>query len=175
MGVLSGAVPEEIVKDVVRNTMSDPTLLQGTFYYKFYLTRALVKVDMADEYYASLGPWRDMVALGLTTFAEKPEPTRSDSHAWSSTPNYEFLATICGIRPNEPNFKSVLVKPAFGGLTEISGEMPHRLGSIKVDLKQNKKKVSGNVVLPAGLFGNFVWGNNTIPLHGGNNKIDMTK
>lgn len=175
MGVLSGAVPNEILKDVIRNTMSDSTLLQGTYYYKFYLTRALVKADMADDYYASLEPWREMVALGLTTFAEKPEPTRSDSHAWSSTPNYEFLATICGIRPNEPNFKSILVKPAFGALKEISGEMPHKQGSIKVSLRRDENKVSGNVFLPAGLSGKFVWGNIIIPLSEGANEINVTK
>ena len=35
-----------------------------------------------------------MLQLGLTTWAEKPEPTRSDSHAWSAHPNYGLLATI---------------------------------------------------------------------------------
>lgn len=175
MGVLSGAVPDEMQKKVVQNTLSDTTLLQAGFQYKFYLTRALIKADMADKYYDSLDPWRKMVALGLTTFAEKPEPTRSDSHAWSSTPNYEFLATICGIRPNEPNFKSALIAPAFGGLTEISGEMPHQLGNIKVNLKQNKKKVSGEIFLPAGLSGKFIWGNKTISLSEGNNKINATR
>src|SRR6266851_685891 len=34
------------------------------------------------------GPWREMVSLGLTTWAEQPEPTCSDSHAWSAHPNY---------------------------------------------------------------------------------------
>jgi len=177
MGVLSGAVPENSIKDVVQKTLSDTTLLQTTFYYKFYLTRALVKADMADRYCSLLAPWRQMLQLGLTTFAETPEPTRSDSHAWSSTPNYEFLATICGIRPNEPNFKSVLVKPAFGVLNEISGEFPHQLGKIKVNLKRSKdnKKVTGEIFLPKGLHGKFVWGEKIVLLSDEITKINMTK
>ena len=37
-----------------------------------------------------------MLDLGLTTVPEKPEPTRSDSHAWSAHPNYGLLATVLG-------------------------------------------------------------------------------
>lgn len=37
----------------------------------------------------------------LPTFAEKPDPTRSDSHAWSAPPNYNFLALVAGIRGHD--------------------------------------------------------------------------
>jgi alpha-L-rhamnosidase len=47
--------------------------------------------------------------LGLTTFAEKPDPTRSDCHAWSASPNYDFLATVAGIEPALPGFKTVKI------------------------------------------------------------------
>jgi hypothetical protein len=55
--------------------------------------------------------WRGMLDLGLTTVAETPEPTRSDSHAWSAHPNYGLLATVLGVRPAKPGFKRVRIAP----------------------------------------------------------------
>lgn len=86
---------------------------------------ALNKAGLANLYYASLKPWRDMVANGLTTFAENPDPTRSDCHAWSASPVYDFLSTICGIIPGSPGFETATIRPALGGLKEVHGSMPH--------------------------------------------------
>src|SRR5690606_27859021 len=116
MAIISNAVVGDEAKYMLDKVLTDSTLAQASFYYRFYLTRALHKTGMADRYYAQLAPWREMLSLGLTTFAETPEPTRSDSHAWASVPNYEFLATLCGIRPAEPGFKSVVIQPALGEL-----------------------------------------------------------
>ena len=81
-GILSGTVAESESKQLMNKVLSDKTLIQATFYYRFYLTRAMVQSEMADLYYSQLTPWRDMIKMGLTTFAEKPEPSRSDCHAW---------------------------------------------------------------------------------------------
>ena len=70
-GILSGAVPESETKAVMTKILNDKSLIQATFYYRFYLTRAMVQAGMADLYYSQLTPWRDMLKIGLTTFAEK--------------------------------------------------------------------------------------------------------
>ncbi len=101
----------------MRRVDSDTSLVQCTFYYRFYLDEAMRKAGLADMYVDRLQPWRDMLAAGLTTFAEEPDPTRSDCHAWSASPNYNLLATVCGIESAEPGFKSVRVVPALGSLT----------------------------------------------------------
>lgn len=174
MGVLADAISQEEMSEVVKRTLQDTTLSQTSFFYKFYLTRVLKKVGMEDIYYSQLTPWRDMLDLGLTTFAETPEPTRSDSHAWSSTPLYEFLSTICGIVPAEPGFKTVLIKPALGELKEAKGEMPHPKGKIKVDFKRKSRTgISGDIFLPPGLEGTFIWNSHQISLKEGQNKINL--
>ncbi len=171
MGILTDAIPETDQVAVFERLNSDTTLAQATFYYRFYLTRALKKVGLGDRYSRMLGPWKQMLDLGLTTFAENPEPTRSDCHAWSSSPNYDFLATICGIEPAAPGFSKVRIAPHPGHLKRIEGRVPHPLGEIRVNLHAEKDRLTGEVVLPEGLQGDFIWAGQTLPLHSGVNSI----
>jgi alpha-L-rhamnosidase len=69
----------------------------------------------------------------VTTWAEQPEPTRSDSHAWSAHPNYDFLTVVAGIRPATPDFTTVLVAPHLGSLKHVSAVVPHPKGIIEVE------------------------------------------
>ena len=122
---------------------------------------------MADRYLETLGPWKDMLRIGLTTFAEKQDPTRSDCHAWSASPNYDFLATVAGIRPASAGFKTIRMEPALGELKFIKGQMPHLSGMIVFDLKRNGAEgIQGEVILPEGLTGTFGWKGEIFQLKG---------
>jgi hypothetical protein len=174
MAVLTGSIPQNELKGVMSKVIRDTSLSQATFYYRFYLTQALKKAGMADLYYYELKYWRDMLDIGLTTFAENPEPTRSDCHAWSSSPNYDFLATICGIMPASPGFSTVVIKPALGELTQVNGSIPHPAGEINVSLKRvGAKSISGTITLPATITGNFHWNNKEIALKGGRQEVSL--
>ncbi|MES1167968.1 MAG: alpha-L-rhamnosidase, partial [Oleiharenicola lentus] len=118
--VLAGAVTGEAARDLIQRTADDKSLIQATTYFRFYLLRALKSAGLGDQYLARLGPWHAMLKLGLTTFAEKPDPTRSDCHAWSASPVYELLATVCGIEPASPGFATVRIEPHLGHLTRAS-------------------------------------------------------
>ncbi len=171
MGILSGAVPQEKQRALFEKLDTDLSLIQATFYYRFYLFRALKKVGLADRYTSMLKPWDDMLAIGLTTFAENPEPTRSDCHAWSASPNYDLIATVCGIEPAEPGFKTVKVEPHMGELDHIKGKVPHPKGIIQIELKKTRKGIAGNVTLPENLYGTFIWQGQSIALKPGNNQL----
>jgi len=172
MGILSGSIPAQDRQSVMRRVLDDASLSQATFYYRFYLTRALKYAGMNDLYYASLKPWRGMIDNGLTTFAEQPDPTRSDCHAWSSSPNYDFLATICGITPSSPGFRTVRVEPALGELTEAKGSIPHPEGTLSVNVKKSKNNgVEAEISLPGKVSGQFIWMGKTVELHPGFQKI----
>jgi alpha-L-rhamnosidase len=174
MAILSDAIPKEKEQVVLQKILTDASLTQATFYYRFYLTQALKKTGKADLYYQQLAPWKDMLKIGLTTFAEQAEPTRSDCHAWSASPNYDFLATICGIMPSKAGFSGVKIEPALGELNEVKGKMPHPLGMIEVSLqKKNKTGIVGEIVLPKGLKGTFVWHNQNIVLKEGAQKVEL--
>jgi hypothetical protein len=174
MGVLTGAVPAQQRQAVMQKVLYDPALSQATFYYRFYLTLALKKAEMGHLYYSQLAPWRDMLKIGLTTFAENPDPTRSDCHAWSASPNYDFLATICGITPAAPGFRKVQVKPQLGELQQASGRLPHPAGEIVVTLeRRGAQGIQAEIVLPPGLTGSFIWNGNTKPLRSGKQVINL--
>jgi hypothetical protein len=173
MGVLSGSIPASDRKSVMTRVLNDGSLSQATFYYRFYLTRALKYAGMADLYYGSLKPWRGMIANGLTTFAEQPDPTRSDCHAWSSSPNYDFFATLAGINPSSAGFRTVRIEPAMGELKDIDAKMPHPDGEISVKLKRIGSSVTAEINLPEKLTGQFVWMGKVAVLHGGFQKIQL--
>ena len=165
--VLTNTIPEADQKEMLTRIMSDKSLIQPTLYFRFYLTQALKKTGMADRYLGTLAPWKDMLNTGLTTFAEKQEPTRSDCHAWSASPNYDFLATVAGIRPSSPGFGTLRMEPALGELKFIKGQMPHPAGMIFFDLKRDGAiGLTGEVTLPEGLTGLFGWNGKSIPLKG---------
>jgi len=166
-GVLTNTIPENEQKAMVERIMNDPKLIQPTLYFRFYLTQALKKTGLANRYLSTLGPWKEMLKNGLTTFAEKQDPTRSDCHAWSASPNYDFLATVVGIRPASPGFKTIRMEPALGDLKLIKGQMPHPAGTIVFDLKRKGAAgIQGEVTLPEGLTGTFGWNGKTVQLKG---------
>lgn len=166
-GILSNAIPENEQKALVERIMDDKKLYQPTLYFRFYLTQALKKTGLADRYLSTLGPWKEMLRNGLTTFAEKQDPTRSDCHAWSASPNYDFLATVAGIRPASPGFKTIRMEPSLGELKTVKGQMPHPAGLIRFNLKRvGATGIQGDVNLPEGLTGTFGWAGKTLQLKG---------
>jgi hypothetical protein len=113
-----------------------------------------------------------MINKGLTTFEEGDYDERSDCHAWGATPNYDLLATVCGIRPAAPGFKKIEIKPAFGKLSFIKAKMPHPNGFIEVDLVKNESGgISGFISIPENTTGNFYWNGEQQILIGGKCEI----
>src|SRR5436853_2102450 len=112
---------------------------------------------MGDQYLTLLKPWRDMVALGLTTWAEQPEPTRSDSHAWSAHPNFDFLTIVAGIRPKMPGFARVTIEPHLGSLRSVNSTMPTPKGIVEVRYAVKDSGVSADITLPANVGGELIW------------------
>jgi hypothetical protein len=173
MAVLADVVEEPLQRKIMERILSDTGVVEATLYFKFYLFRALRKTGMADRYLDELGPWRRMLALGLTTFPETDGVTRSDCHPWSSTPCFDLLGTVAGISPAEPGFKKVDIAPAFGYLKRIEAQMPHPAGGlISVSLqKDDNGRISGSVTLPEEVRGVFRWNNKEYPLSPGLQKI----
>ncbi len=150
LGILTETITGDDVPAVARKLLAEPAdrLAQATFYFRFYLHRALRKAGLGDHYLEWLEPWRKMLAVGLTTWAENPEPTRSDCHAWSAHPNVDLLATVLGVEPAAPGFAKVLVAPHLGKLEWAEGAVPHPRGKVEVKLRRQGQKIQAEVKLP---------------------------
>lgn len=168
LGVLTGMFNPRSEKVMIHKILNEKDITEATLYFKFYLVQAMKKAGMADAYLELLKPWKDMIAIGLSTFAETPEPTRSDCHAWSASPNYDFLATVCGITPGSKGFGTVNIAPQLGALTSLSAVMPHPKGNIVVDLKRiGLQGLEAEITLPDGIAGQLIWRDKKIKLRPG--------
>ncbi len=174
LAILADAVPASEQRALMQRVLADSTLIPASYYFDYYVFEALRKVGLGDRYIEQLAPWRGMLALGLTSAPEKPEPTRSDTHAWSAHPNYGLLATVLGVRPSSPGFRTVLIAPALGPLHTASGRVPHPRGDIDVALtRAGASGISAEITLPQGVSGAFEWRGRRVPLHAGRQSVHL--
>jgi len=157
----------------VKVEQSLPAMSKATYYFRFYLARAVLHAGMGDKYLELLQPWRVMAAQGLTTWAEKPEPTRSDSHAWSAHPNFDLLTIVAGVRPKTPGFKTITIEPHLGALKHIASAMSCPQGEIQVEYTREDNGVKAQIGLPAGTSGDLIWQGKIYGLHEGNQQITL--
>ncbi|MFN8207983.1 MAG: hypothetical protein U0T82_11330 [Bacteroidales bacterium] len=172
--VLTGLADGKEKEAILNRILTDQDLIQTTVYFKFYLFEALRGTENAGKYLDMLGPWKEMLRLGLTTFREDDYEDRSDCHAWSASPLYHLLSLVAGIRPGSKGFSSVIIEPAPGSLPVLGVSMPHPKGKIGMELSFGEKHtVKGTVTLPPGTSGEFRWNGKTIELHEGIQKINI--
>jgi hypothetical protein len=130
----------------------------------------LREVGLGDRYLEQLGPWREMLAEGLSTWAEQDVPaSRSDCHAWGASPNFEVLRTIAGIESAAPGFAKVRISPNLGALPRVTASMPHPKGAVQVSLTPH----GADVALPPGITGDFEWKGTKYNLHPGPNHLTL--
>jgi hypothetical protein len=174
IALLVGAVPASERRAMMERVLSDTALAPATYYFGFYVFEALRETGLADRYVERLAPWRDMLALGLTSTPENPEPTRSDTHAWAAHPNYGLLATVLGVRPASPGFRTVRIAPALGPLRRAEGRIAHPRGDIDVSLERvGAGGLHAVVTLPEGVTGTFEWAGKRVPLRAGRQEIRL--
>ena len=174
LAILVDAAPLETQRALMEHVLSDTTLTQASYYFGFYVLEALRKAGLGDRYVAQLAPWQTMLRLGLTSPPENPEPTRSDTHAWAAHPNYGLLATVLGVRPSSPGFRTVAIAPALGALRRVEGRVPHPAGDIDVRLqREGARGLSGEVTLPRGVTGSFEWQGRRSPLRAGRQDLRL--
>ena len=169
--VLTGTVPSDVRPDLLQKILDKEIdlLPQGRyFFYHLFLGRALKETGVGTRYLETLDSWRAMVQQGLTTFAETAENPRSDAHPWTTAPLYEFLATVAGIEPASPGFRTVRLAPALGPLRHVRAAVPHPDGIVEVEWEREATDgLRGTVRLPEGVTGTLEWEGEQVPLRGG--------
>lgn len=178
LGVLYDVIPREQQKDVLRRILDiEPgttpnEVMSASYYFRFYLARALDHAGMADEYLKTLDPWRQLLPLHFSTWPEQPGETRSDSHAWSAHPIYDLLTLVAGVEPASDGFASVRIAPHLGPLDRLNATYPHPEGNIKVEYRRTAQGLDANITLPGMLTGRFFYAGKDWELKPGANHIE---
>ncbi|WOO39362.1 hypothetical protein [Rubellicoccus peritrichatus] len=164
---------DEDEKDAAFNAMQDPSLHQATVYFRHYLFACSFQQMKPDTYFSSLGDWWGMLKADAHTPWERPEPSRSDCHAWGSHPWFWAFTGLAGIHPSAPEFAEVRIAPQPGSLNELSASMPHPKGTIKLSLTFEGAACRGKAILPETITGTFIWRGEEIALQGGENIVEI--
>ncbi len=178
LGVLFDVVPKQSQQAVMENVLKiEPgakldDVLSASYYFRYYLARALEHAGMGDRYLDSIEPWRDLLPQHFSTWPETPGDTRSDSHAWSAHPIYDLLTLVAGIGPASPGFKTVRIAPHLGSLPRLQATYPHPEGTISVEYVRKGGALEAKIKLPGTLTGNFEYGGRTWKLEPGQNRIE---
>jgi hypothetical protein len=174
LAVLAGLVEGAQARALMERVLGDPALVPCSIYFRHYLHAALNRAGLGDRYLDLLGPWREMLESGLTTWAETGDPeVRSDCHAWGASPNFELLRTVLGIDSAAPGFGRVLIRPFLGSLAHAAGSIPHPRGEVAVVLRRDGGRLDAEVELPPGVEGDLVWGEARHALRSGRTKMAL--
>jgi alpha-L-rhamnosidase len=173
LAILTGLISGNKASILAKKILTDDNLAPASIYFKYYLHLALIKVGLGDDYMTWLDKWHENIAMGLTTWAETQDvdTTRSDCHAWGSSPNIELFRTVLGIDAEGAGFRKVKIEPHLGTMLKAGGEVPHPQGKITVNYELKNGKWNIEIRLPGSLSGTFLWKNRRFPLNAGVNKF----
>jgi alpha-L-rhamnosidase len=175
--VLAGAAQGEKAQKVLSKIFTEKGLSEIGLYFHHYLFEAFNKAGIAAEFQNHLAGWKEMLDNNLSTFTEVAltgnRTQRSDCHPWSCSPNINFFKTICGIQPEKAGFEKVLIEPNPGNLKFINASFNHPKGYIKMKLKFDGQKVSGEITIPENMETTFHWYGQSQKLKQGINQVQF--
>lgn len=167
MAVLCGLIDAHNGKRLMERTLTDTSLIKCTIYFKYYLHQAAAKMGLGGQYLTWLDTWYGHLNNGCSTWPETPEPSRSDCHAWGSSPNIEVFRIIAGIESAAPEFSRVNISPNVGNLSDFEAVVPHHQGKIEVSYKKVKGKELFFVTLPKNVLGTITYKGLTLDIKSG--------
>jgi hypothetical protein len=163
--LLGGAASGERADAAARALAEDWGDRAASWYGKFYVLRALSAADAYEHAPDVLAAWRERLDdSDLTTWPERPSLDRSFCHAWSSSPLYEFLAEVCGVKPAEPGFEAVRVEPHPLDLERAECTVPTPQGEVAVRWARDGADgdLTATVRTPEGIDGEIVLPGETV-------------
>lgn len=176
LAVLSRRLDPEKLGQLRTNLGRDSGLVRGTYYFQHYLFEAWRELGMAGFIPDRLKEWNQMMELGAKTGFEKPDPTRSDCHAWCAHPLFHAATSIVGIRPGGLGFKDVAIQPQLGALERAEAEVMHPGGGrIIAKISRRGHDFKAEITLPQAISGTLRDGPHSFPLRPGAQTVEWTE
>jgi len=151
--VLNGLVSGDIAKRVLHHAMKDPDVLRVSFSTSFEWFRALEAAGMYENTKADMSRWAALSAMGNTTCPETPEDSRSECHAWSALPIYEFIRVMAGIQVNG---KELVVRPVPSYLSDLKGQAVTPWGLVSFQYRRRNADWHYTLTIPTGIQAAFI-------------------
>ncbi|MFP4621256.1 MAG: alpha-L-rhamnosidase C-terminal domain-containing protein [Bacteroidales bacterium] len=127
-------------------------------YGAYYLLQAIYELG-DPEYALSLitnetdRGWLNMLRTGATITTEawdmKYKNNMTWNHAWGASPAYHITRNIMGVKPLDPTFKKIQIKPQPGDLEHASIKTPTIRGSVKVSFEKSESSFDMEFTIPA--------------------------
>ena len=127
-------------------------------YGAYYLLQAIYELG-APEYALQLitnetdRGWLNMLRTGATITTEawdlKYKNNMTWNHAWGASPAYHIARNIMGVKPLDPTFKRIQIKPQPGDLKHASIKTPTIRGSVKVSFEKSEGSFDMEFTIPA--------------------------
>jgi alpha-L-rhamnosidase len=91
--------------------------------------------------------WGAMINGGATTIWETWSSDASECHGWSTTPAYDLMSFVLGVRGLTPGFGEFAVEPHPGDLEWARGNFPSVRGDISISWRNssNEFQIEGSV------------------------------
>ena len=152
MAILSGTLDDTFsaqLYEAMKTT--DIPLAQCTIYFSFYLFEVMKKYGDVVPFLDMLTYWQHLPDLGFSTTPERPEPSRSDCHAWGTHPYYDVMTFLGGISPCAYGGKEFAIRLPNRLPDGFSATIPLLVGDYKVCVRK------GMVELTIPELGNFYY------------------
>jgi hypothetical protein len=177
LAILCDAHSENEQKDLMTKVLDKNTGFdsEANLFYFFYMFEAMEKTGTGD-FASQLEPWKDILEMGMSGTPEKriEQNPRSEIHPWTAHPVHFYFSLVAGIKPACPGFDYVVIKPNPGSLKNITASYPTKHGIIAVELKFSMNDiVTGQIILPGSLSGDFEWKGKKLKLSPGKQEISL--
>ena len=153
--VVNGMLDEEESRRALQASLNCPPCSFSTSYEWF---RALERAGMEEQMRRDLDAWIGLLSRGSTTCPEEPHHPRSECHAWSALPLYEFMRTLAGVRQENGR---IIIQPRLLDLPDLSGTAITPLGPVQYHYQKDQshgwqyeiivpEQAEGRLILPEG-------------------------
>lgn len=154
--VVTGLAAGEKAKRILSVAMEDEDVLPCSFSTAYEWFRALELSGMYDQAFANLNRWRGLLDRGYTTCPEEPQNERSECHAWSALPIYEFMRSIAGVHAEQGDWNSIIIQPHLNDLPDLEGCASTPKGSVEFSYRREEGRWSYKIRIPEGVTGCFI-------------------
>lgn len=140
LAVLAGIVEADEAKQLMKRMVADETIVETSLSMRYFVLRALEMTGTYSAAKALMEPWERAADYHLLTIPETINyvNSRSDCHAWSAMPLYEYTACYLGVQSIDYG-RGIRIKPLAEWVPFCSGKVVTPQGVVTISVRHSDK------------------------------------